>query len=123
IYYFQTSQADWDKRFGYLAATKPLVITEWNMNCGDAKQASMAPQFFDYIKGKGIGITPWGFDFMDTLISDWNYTPTSASNCSNKSGGLTVKNYFTSYQDPVSQDMPPSVSLTAPTAGVSVSGS
>lgn len=122
FYYFQTSVTDWNTRFGYLAATKPLIITEWNMNCGDAKQASMAQQFLDYVKSKNIGITPWGFDFMNTLISDWNYTPTSASNCSNKSGGLITKNYFNSFPDPGSTDNPPTVSLTAPAASTTVSG-
>jgi len=30
MYYFQTNRADWDRRFGYLTATKPVIMTEWN---------------------------------------------------------------------------------------------
>lgn len=123
-YYFQTSQSDWDTRWGYLAATKPLVITEWNMDCGNARQAAMAQQYLDYLAAKHIGITPWGFDFPATLISDWNYTPTSPSNCSNKAGGQIIKDYFNAYKDPTPPptDNPPVVSISSPTPGATVSG-
>ena len=100
MYYFQTGRADWDHRFGYLAAAKPVIMTEWDFDCSGtkaARQRASAPEFLAYLTEKHVGMTAWSLDVMDTLISDWNYTPTSATNCREKSGGLTVKNYFASF--------------------------
>jgi len=44
-----------------------------------------------------VGMMAWSLDMIGTLISDWNYTPTSSADCRNKAGGLTVRNYFRAY--------------------------
>lgn len=96
-YYFQSSPADWDRRFGYLTASVPVVVTEWNMDCGAARQTMMAPAFLAYLQQHHIGMTAWSFDMMNTLISDWSWTPTNTQTCGYRSAGATVQAYFTGY--------------------------
>jgi len=100
MYYFQTGRADWDRRFGYLTATKPVIMTEWNYSCSGQRgvnQARIAQDFLPYLKEKHVGMMAWSLDMIGTLISDWNYTPTSSADCRNKAGGLTVRNHFRAY--------------------------
>ncbi len=90
MYYFTTSRGDWDRRFGNLTARKPVIMTEWNYACGGkkgAKQVAALSSFPPYLKEKHVGMTAWSFAIMDTLISDWNYTPTSPGRCSPRPAG------------------------------------
>jgi endoglucanase len=76
----------WEKNWGYLANTYPLMATElgW-MREGDKgahvpviNDGSYGPQIRDYLAKKGISFTVWCFDpdWPPQMISDWNYTPT-----------------------------------------------
>ena len=99
-YYFQISNSLLDSRFGYLAATKPMIATEWNYlaaECGGVKETD-APGFLTYMKNKNIGILGHALDaaIANAIIADWNYNPTDCSTAI-KGSGIPFQNYSTSF--------------------------
>jgi len=70
-YYFSPGQSYWDKSFGYLAPSVPIVATEWNYlaaKCGTTSE-TLAPLFLQYLHGKNIGVTAHAFDIPNTTIT------------------------------------------------------
>lgn len=74
--------AAWQRNFGFLAATRPVIATEWDENgygppsCMPAIP-SQASQLVRFLRARRIGLTGFAFDVIGTLIRDWDYTPTS----------------------------------------------
>ena len=77
----------WEKDFGYVADTYPVICTEIGF-CLENEPGAHIPvisteaygeHITRYLDGKGISYTVWCFDtdWAPTLISDWNYTPTT----------------------------------------------
>jgi len=71
-----TQLAYWETAWGFLAATDPVLLTEFgNYNCNGQYYADV----IDYAASKGIGWTAWawypgGCEFP-ALIEDWRGTP------------------------------------------------
>ncbi len=94
-YYFSPGQAYWDSTFGYLSSSVPVIATEWNYlaaDCGTAKQ-TLAPSFLTYLQNHHIGITGHAFDYQDTLVSDWKWTPTQCGGAVGGAGAV-LKAYY-----------------------------
>jgi endoglucanase len=70
----------WDNSFGYLAATDPVMATEFGnlRDCG----TSYYSQFLEYANQKRISWSGWAWYVKDctfpSLISDWSGTPTAS---------------------------------------------
>ena len=73
--------ANWEPSFGFLANQFPVVATEWIANSKvvfcHPEWTTTAPLLLDYLQAHGIGILAWAFDVLDSLILDWQHTPTS----------------------------------------------
>lgn len=78
---------NWEKAFGYVADTYPVICTEIGF-CLENEPGAHIPvisteaygeQITGYLDSKGISYTVWCFDtrWAPNLISDWNYTPTT----------------------------------------------
>jgi hypothetical protein len=71
----------WDSAFGSLSAEVPVIATEWNAHSSsplcDSTWPAKAPQLLDYLANHNIGLFAWAFDETATMISDWDYTPTT----------------------------------------------
>jgi hypothetical protein len=78
---------NWEKAFGYVADTYPVICTEIGF-CLENEPGAHIPvisteaygeQITGYLDSKGISYTIWCFDtrWAPNLISDWNYTPTT----------------------------------------------
>jgi len=90
--YFDTdSQSSWDARFGNLAATVPVIATEWNQTtaatgvdpgCNSTGHA-VAQTFLNYLADRGISVlgyaadAPLGSNETTTLMADWSWDPTT----------------------------------------------
>ena len=99
-YYFELSSSQLDSRFGYLAATKPMVADEWNYmaaDCGTVKETD-ALGFLTYLQNKNIGVLGHALDAQvgNAIIADWNYNPTNCSG-SIKGSGAPFLTYSTSF--------------------------
>lgn len=80
-------EPNWDKYFGFVASTYPVVCTEIGFCLADEPGAHIpvisteayGQHISDYLDSKGISYTVWCFDtrWAPMLISDWNYTPTT----------------------------------------------
>lgn len=76
----------WEKQWGYVADTYPIIATELGWMRGDQKGAhvpviddgSYGPIISQYLEKRGISFTVWCFDpdWPPQMISDWNFTPT-----------------------------------------------
>ena len=102
-YYYEAGLDDWEFRFGALAASVPVVATEWNYwvsDCGTTKE-TMAPGFLTYLSDRGIGVLGMGADLKvgSTLMADWTYAP---SLCGAGPGGpgAAFRNYLAATQTP-----------------------
>ncbi len=64
-YFFTQGASDWNYRFGDLAATEPVIATEWNYPvsaCGTAAQQD-APAFLAYLNAHDIGALGYSGDY------------------------------------------------------------
>ena len=77
----------WEKDFGFVAGKYPVVCTEVGF-CLPGEKGAHVPVISDesygeilmsYFDRKGISFTAWCFDtsWAPTLISDWDFTPTT----------------------------------------------
>jgi hypothetical protein len=73
--------SDWEPGFGFLANQFPVVATEWIANSKvvfcHPEWETTAPALLDFLQAHDIGILAWAFDVLDSLILDWNHTPTT----------------------------------------------
>ncbi|WP_395342979.1 glycoside hydrolase family 5 protein [Ningiella sp. W23] len=75
----------WDRKFGHVASTYPIIVTELGWVSPDGYGAhipvkdngSYGPMIVDYMHQRGISWTGWVFDpqWSPVMITDWNYTP------------------------------------------------
>jgi endoglucanase len=86
------STASEEAAFGYLTPKVPVLITEWNYK---GCHYNPAPEL-SWFRSKGVGLTGWAFDVVGSLITGWNYQPTSCSNSTSWVGGAAVKADFAS---------------------------
>lgn len=75
-YYGKNTAADWDKAFGALSASAPVMMTEFGTyNCSTALYSSL----LNYAKAHNISWTGWawypGGCSFPALIDDWSGTP------------------------------------------------
>lgn len=78
--------AAWDKSWGHVAKTYPIIATELGWVNEDGYGAhipviddgSYGPFIVDYMHHRGVSWTAWCFDpdWSPTMIKDWNFTPT-----------------------------------------------
>ena len=103
-YYYQTSTADWNARWGDLSASQAVIATEWNYqgpDCAGPKE-TMAPAILAYLKSKNIGVFGHALDVVSAgggpqdLMADWSWTPTKCGTA-NGGGGQDFKNYLTGF--------------------------
>jgi hypothetical protein len=77
----QNGQAQWDQKFGYLAAQDiaPVIATEFGDGSSTCK-ADWDTQLVQYADARQISWTAWawwaGGCSFPALLSDWQYTPT-----------------------------------------------
>ena len=79
-------EVNWEKDFGYVADTYPLIATELGFMAAEDPGAHIpvisdeeyGRRITSYFAKKGISWTAWCFDpdWPPQLISDWEYTPT-----------------------------------------------
>lgn len=83
----QPWEEQWEKDFGYVADRYPVICTEIGF-CLENEHGAHVPvistqvygeEITRYFEKKGISFTVWCFDtsWAPTLISDWDYTPTT----------------------------------------------
>ncbi|MGZ4297364.1 MAG: glycoside hydrolase family 5 protein [Solirubrobacteraceae bacterium] len=69
----------WDKTFGTISASVPVIVTEWDAN-STTKCVPNAPAaaqlLLDYLASKRIGIVGFAFDLPGTIVADSAFTPT-----------------------------------------------
>ena len=80
-------EEQWEKDFGYVADTYPVICTEIGFCLEDEPGAHVPVMSTDvygehitkYFEKKGISFTVWCFDtsWAPMLISDWEFTPTT----------------------------------------------
>ena len=80
-------EPQWEKDFGYVADTYPVICTEIGFCLADEPGAHIPVMSTDvygehitkYFEQKGISFTVWCFDtsWAPMLISDWDFTPTT----------------------------------------------
>lgn len=85
------SATTWDTDFGTLAASRPVLVTEWDapsvppagtdipQSC-DAGTPQHARDLLDYLAFHAIGIVGYAFDLTDTLVSNLSWAMTSYDN-------------------------------------------
>jgi len=83
----QPWEKNWEKDFGYVADTYPLMAAEIGFMAADLPGShnpviadeEYGRRILSYFEKKGISWTAWCFDpdWPPQLISDWNYTPTT----------------------------------------------
>ena len=70
----------WNRQFGRLSATVPVIVTEWDQNstndCLD-NAPQMSTLLLDYLITKHIGIVGFAFDLPGTIVADYSFAPTS----------------------------------------------
>jgi len=80
-------EEQWEKDFGYVADTYPVICTEIGYCLPDEPGAHVpvmgndnyGKHITEYFEQKGISFTVWCFDvdWSPMLISDWDFTPTT----------------------------------------------
>ena len=108
-YYFKVSNvstlatdtANWDLRFGSLAASAPVIATEWNAGAASCTTGAdlRVPDFLGYLAAKGIPLLAQAFDLPATMVTDLtSWTPTSMAGygCGvvGPNAGELVRQYF-----------------------------
>jgi len=82
-FFYTDGPSGWDSRWGFLLNSSgpnvPVFAGAWNFRsseCGTAT-ADMAPDFIDYMKRRGIGITVYAWDARlgQGVVKDWNGNP------------------------------------------------
>jgi endoglucanase len=83
----QPWEENWEKDFGYVADTYPVMAAEIGFMAGDEPGAHIpvisdveyGKRITGYFEKKGISFTVWCFDpdWPPQMISDWDYTPTT----------------------------------------------
>ncbi|MBR4337705.1 MAG: cellulase family glycosylhydrolase [Bacteroidaceae bacterium] len=83
----QPWEEQWEKDFGYVADTYPVICTEIGFCLPDERGAhnpvmasvEYGERITKYFEKKGISFTVWCFDphWAPMLFSDWNFTPTT----------------------------------------------
>lgn len=83
----QPWEENWENDFGFVADTYPVICTEIGYCLADEPGAHIPVMSTDvygehitkYFEDKGISFTIWCFDtdWAPTLISDWDFTPTT----------------------------------------------
>jgi cellulase (glycosyl hydrolase family 5) len=99
-----TDPTSWDKRWGFLTAKAPVIVSEWNsqsMRAGcRTDDPVLAARLVPWLKDHGIGLVGWSFDLPNTLVKDWTWAPTSYSGytCGVPGGGAgaLLRSSFTS---------------------------
>jgi endoglucanase len=81
-YNFPNKQpADWPADWGYLAATDPVMITEFGVISGSC-DSTYYSQVIDYAKQQNVSWTAWAWYVKDcafpSLITTWNGDPSAA---------------------------------------------
>ena len=79
-------EPQWERDFGFVADTAPVILTEMGFALPDEKGAHVpvkgdeeyGQRIVEYAKKKGISWVVWVFDpdWSPMMIKDWNYTPT-----------------------------------------------
>ena len=83
----QPWEEQWEADFGFVADTYPVVCTEIGF-CLENEKGAHIPvistdeyghHITEYFEKKGISFTVWCFDkdWSPTLITDWNFTPST----------------------------------------------
>ena len=77
----------WEEDFGFVADTSPVICTEIGFCLAEERGAHIpvisteayGEHITRYFESKGISFTVWCFDtaWAPTLISDWDFTPTT----------------------------------------------
>lgn len=80
--YGQRSAAAWNRHFGQVAATLPVVADEWSVSpfsrnrpCG-VSPARWVPELFAYLRRRQIGLGAWGLVPGVLVTSTSTFTPT-----------------------------------------------
>jgi endoglucanase len=96
----------WTANFGNLAATRPVLVTEWNASskggCNFQGVPSTAIEFLNYLRGH-VGLVAWAFDYPGSLITGYDWKPTTlgtdqtfqCDKAANFGAGQLVHQYFT----------------------------
>lgn len=97
----QPWEEQWEKDFGYVADTYPVICTEIGFCLPEERGAHVpvkdngeyGPAITNYFAQKGISFTVWCFDpqWAPMLIEDWTFTPTTQ--------GKFFKAYLESHSD------------------------
>jgi hypothetical protein len=70
----------WDRKFGDVAASVPVLVTEWYANSFHlctSTQPQRAAWLLAYLASKQIGVVGYAFDVPGTIVSGWSYAPTT----------------------------------------------
>jgi hypothetical protein len=114
-YNLATLPSEWDRDFGFMAASHPVFVGEWGlvasgnngtMNCSNIPQSQAdqaVSQFLDYMAAHNLGWTAYAFTNNHLLLNYTSFTPTTfdvpSSTYCLKSGqggmGEDVKIYLT----------------------------
>ena len=70
----------WDRKFGDVAASVPVLVTEWYANsfhlCTPT-EPQRAAWLLAYLASKQIGVVGYALDVPGTIVSGWSYAPTT----------------------------------------------
>lgn len=114
-YTFATPPSEWDRDFGFMAASHAVFVGEWgllasdnngNMNCSNIPQSQVnqvVSQFLNYMAAHNMGWTAYSFTIKHMLLNYSGFTPTTfsvpSSTYCQESGqggmGEDVKTYLT----------------------------
>lgn len=85
--------AAWNRNFGTIAAREPVIASEWSEHSGSKgcqeDFATLGTELVGYLKSHHIGLVGFAFDLPGTIVTGWNYLPTSYAhfNCAVAGGG------------------------------------
>ena len=97
-----STPTEWQANFGYLSDEGHLVVaTEWTEPTSDTRTDSswcqkvaltVPQQELNFLASKNIGVVGHAFDVPDTIVTDWNGTPTTYAGikCGDLNGGPGV---------------------------------
>ncbi|MFG3117919.1 cellulase family glycosylhydrolase [Streptomyces sp. NPDC048197] len=75
--------AEWNRDFGDLSASKPVMVTEWNASSGwqcNPNVPANARRLLDYLSTHHIGVVGFAFDHPKTIVKNWKHVPTTYAN-------------------------------------------
>jgi hypothetical protein len=98
--------SEWDRNFGNLARTRPIIATEWNAlgagrNCNPGLP-KLAQSLLTYLRDRRIGIVGWAFDQSGLLLTRDMSKPTNFVNLkcgagSQNGAGQLLMDHFRSH--------------------------